>query len=72
MAEIIFIIPDDKLQRVLDAYDNEFRPDDISQSIWAKKMLRNQIIDKVFQYERQEAVNIANNNVVMDTELVEE
>lgn len=81
--QIIFTIPDDKLQRIIDAingiYPVPFLADiedpespgipEFSPQQWAKERVRRFIVDTVHRYEQIIAINQAKENTPPDDEL---
>jgi len=57
MAKITLTIPDEIVERVLDAFDGHYagRPEDVTKAAWAKQQVRHYVRMTVRQWERQEA-----------------
>jgi len=80
MAKIELTIPDDKLQTVLNAFDdiyerpytwdgvppNATRTYTHTKAQWAKERVRRFIVDTVQQYQRKLAIKAAEQNTVAD------
>ena len=75
--QITFTIPDEKIQRVIDAIKGLFPvPIDengdplYTDSQWAKEKIRQFIIDSVYQYEQNKAQDEAMESIKTDNSLV--
>jgi len=57
MAEIKLTIPNDVVDRILDAFDGHYgkRPEGMSKAVWAKRWVRNYVREVVRNWEVQEA-----------------
>lgn len=80
--QVIFNIPNDKVQRVVQAIiyfhpipqiwnaDTQEMENQFTPSEWAKEYLRRFVIDMVFQYERQIARQEADTQIIRDDGLI--